>query len=93
MRFEGVLQLRAALAQALAPSMAAARVARRRRTRAPRIGRVLFFAALGPASALLSMTLVRLVMASSLMSSPAPPRWPAPIALTESTAEPVTGAP
>jgi serine/threonine-protein kinase len=93
MRFEGVLQLRAALAQAMAPSMAAARVATRRRTRAPRIGRVLFFAALGPASALLSMTLVRLVMASSLMSSPAPPRWPAPIALTESTAEPVTGAP
>ncbi len=46
-----------------------------------RIRRALFLAALGPASALVSMTLVRLVMASNLVTPP-PPHWPAPIPLT-----------
>jgi serine/threonine protein kinase len=45
--------------------------------------RSLFLAALGPTSALLSMTLVRLVLASTLVAShPAPARWPDPAPLT-----------
>lgn len=61
----------------------------RRRTTPPpaRLPRTMFLAALGPASALVSMMLVRLVMASSLITSPAPPpRWPAPVPLTTTEA-------
>lgn len=55
---------------------------KRRRTTPPgRLPRTLFLAALGPASALVSMTLVRLVMASSLVAGAPPPRWPAPLPL------------
>jgi hypothetical protein len=50
--------------------------------------RTLFLAALGPASALVSMTIVRLVLASNLVAPP-PPRWPAPLALTAGTADSV----
>ena len=60
-----------------------------RRTTPPpaRLPRTMFLAALGPASALVSMMLVRLVMASSLITSPAPPpRWPALVPLTTTEA-------
>jgi hypothetical protein len=50
--------------------------------------RTLFLAALGPASALVSMTIVRLVLASNLVAPP-PTRWPAPLALTAGTADSV----
>jgi len=40
-----------------------------------------FLAALGPASALLSMTLVRLFLASHLLHAPPPAQWPAPAQL------------
>jgi serine/threonine protein kinase len=92
MRFESPRHLRAALAglQSIWPSRRPRdlRGVPIRRTARParsygRLPRTLFLAALGPASALVSMTLVRLVMASSLVASPAPPpRWPAPEPLT-----------
>jgi serine/threonine-protein kinase len=57
--------------------------ARHRRRSNGRVGRVLFLAALGPASAFLSMTLVRLLMASSLFGAPtAEKEWPAAPPLT-----------
>jgi hypothetical protein len=55
-----------------------------------RLRRTLILAALGPTSALVSMTLVRLVMASSLVGAPPPPRWPAPAPLTTATAMTMT---
>ena len=87
MRFESPRHLRAALAAvpSIWPSsrkrdlrgIPTDRKARRRSY--GRLPRTLFLAALGPASAFVSMTLVRLVMASSLVASPSPPpRWPAP---------------
>ena len=58
---------------------------RRRSSTSSRLPRTLFLAVLGPASALVSMTLVRLVMASNLVAGPPPPRWPAPVPLTTTT--------
>jgi serine/threonine protein kinase len=93
-RFGGALELRDALAAFAAkelgakPDTATARgraaVTAKNRLRPPsRVGRTLFLAALGPASALASMTLVRLVMASNLVAGPPPPpRWPDPPQLT-----------
>lgn len=89
MRFETPRHLRAALAAVKGiPPSANRRSHRggpntrpRRRSYGP-LPRTLFLAALGPASAFVSMTLVRLVMASNLVAGPPPPRWPAPVPLT-----------
>jgi serine/threonine protein kinase len=95
MRFATPSQLRAALLAIKngevtggARELRAGPTARKRRRSAMpgRLPRALLLAALGPASALVSMTLVRLVMASNLVASPAPPpRWPAPVPLTTMT--------
>jgi serine/threonine protein kinase len=107
LRFETVLQLRAALmmvdnevlaTEAIAtPALPSPRVlpvmltsiptprARVRRKPPSRLPRLLFLGALGPACALVSMTLVRLVLASNLfaptatssLSGQLPPQWPA----------------
>jgi serine/threonine protein kinase len=78
-RFDGVRELRDALA-ALVPKPVPSPA---RKAGSGRIGRTLFLAALGPAAALVSMTLVRLVMASNLVSGEAPlPELPAAPALT-----------
>lgn len=101
-RFDGALELHDALAALAANEHRAASyesdertargragvTARRRRTphASSPVGRTLFLAALGPASALVSMTLVRLVMASSLVAGTPPdphwPRWPEAPSLT-----------
>ncbi|MDB4937379.1 MAG: serine/threonine protein kinase [Labilithrix sp.] len=92
LRFEGVRELRDALAALSTVPRAEVAWARRVtvRVRRPnaRLRSTFFLAALGPASALVSMTLVRLVMASGLASPPVPAAWPPPVALTApSTAE------
>jgi serine/threonine-protein kinase len=77
-RFEGALELHDALAA----------LSRRKPRVSSGVGRTLFLAALGPASALASMTLVRLVMASSLVAGPPPPpRWPEAPSLTSPAAQ------
>jgi len=90
-RFETPRHLRAALAAVQGALPTARRRAldggpttRTHRRSYGRLPRALFLAALGPASALVSMTLVRLVMASSLVAATPlpPPRWPAPVPLT-----------
>lgn len=56
----------------------------------PRVARMALLGALGPVCALVSMTLVRLFLASHLLHGAAPtPKWPAPVPLTalNSTAE------
>jgi serine/threonine protein kinase len=94
MRFATPGQLRAALlairnreVTARARDLRAGPTARKRRRTTPpgRLPRTLFLAALGPASALVSMTLVRLVMASSLIAG-APPLFvhPTSTAMTKS---------
>jgi serine/threonine protein kinase len=94
MRFATPHELRAALAgvrRAHAATIGRGRrggpiTTRKRRRSYGRLPRALFLAALGPASALVSMTLVRLVMASSLVgAAPPPPRWPAPAPLVMTT--------
>jgi serine/threonine protein kinase len=93
MRFATPRQLRAALAAIKgvgaatnARDMRGGPTMRKRgrpKAKRGRLPRALFLAALGPASALVSMTLVRLVMASNLVAGPPPPpRWPAPEPLT-----------
>lgn len=97
MRFATPRQLCAALAAVMSAHAATigrgkpgGPTTRTRRGSYGRLPRALFLAALGPASALVSMTLVRLVMASSLVGAPPPPpRWPAPPPLTTTmTADP-----
>jgi serine/threonine-protein kinase len=46
-----------------------------------RVGRNVFLAALGPACAVLSMTIVRLLLASHLVSAAPPAQWPAAVPL------------
>jgi len=91
MRFASPVELRSALAAVVKELRKTTNprdtrngtTARNLRRSKGRFGRVLFLTALGPASAFLSMTLVRLVMASSLVAGPAAQKqWPAPPPLT-----------
>ncbi len=94
MRFATTIELRAALgavAKDLRKSTnprggrrsTTTRTARAHGRSSGRVGRVLFLAALGPASAFLSMTLVRLLMATNLFGAPtAEKEWPPPPPLT-----------